>query len=41
MSQFIQDELQTSSEEEPKRQARLRDDGSYDIRPLDPDYFKK
>ena len=41
MNQFIQDDIQTSSEEEPRRQSRSRDDGTYDITALDPDYFKK
>ena len=40
MSQFIQDENQTSSEEEPKRQSRWKDNGLYDAKPLDPAYFK-
>ena len=41
MNQFIQDDIQTSSEEEPRRQSRSRDDGTYGITTLDPDYFKK
>ena len=41
MNQFIQDDIQTSSEEEPRRPSRFEDDGTYDIKPLDPDYFKK
>lgn len=41
MSQIVQDELQSSSEEEPKRQSRWKDNGLYDTKPLDPDYFKK
>ena len=41
MNQFIQDDIQTSSEEEPRRQSRSRDDGTYDITTLDPHYFKK
>ena len=40
MNQFIQDDIQTSSEEEPRRQSRSRDDGTYDITTLHPDYFK-
>ena len=31
MNQFIQDDIQTSSEEEPRRQSRSRDDGTYGI----------
>jgi len=30
----------TSSEEEPTTSWRVRDDGTYDNRPSDPDYFK-
>lgn len=41
MSQLFQDEIQSSSEEEPKRQSRWKNNGTYDIKPLDPDYFKK
>ena len=41
MSQLVQDELQTSSEEQPTKKSRWRDDGTYDNRPLDPDYFKR
>ena len=41
MNQFIQDDIQTSSEEEPRRQSRSRDDGTYDITTLDPHYLKK
>ena len=41
MNQFIQDDIQTSSEEEPRRQSGSRDDGTYGITTLDPDYFKK
>ena len=41
MNHFMQDDIQTSSEEEPSKQSRFRDDGTYDIKPLDPDYFKK
>ena len=55
MSQLVQDEITTSSEEEqaggllnsnyvgvePNRPSRWRDDGTYDKKPLDPNYFKK
>ena len=51
MSQIIQDEIQSSSEEEPKKTSRWNTDGAktsrwntdgtYDNKPLDPDYFKK
>ena len=41
MSQIIQDEIQSSSEEEPKKTSRWNTDGTYDNKPLDPDYFKK
>ena len=41
MSQFVQDELQTSSEEPPTKQSRWKPNGTYDTKPLDPDYFKK
>ena len=41
MSQIVQDEIQSSSEEEPKKTSRWNTDGTYDNKPLDPDYFKK
>ena len=40
MNQFIQDDIQTSSEE-PRRQSRLRDDGTFYTKPFDSHYFKK
>ena len=53
MSQFVQDEIQSSSEEEqvkdffnpngvePNHKSRWKDNGTYANKPLDPDYFKK
>lgn len=38
---MVQDELQTSSEEEPRKHTRWNPNEAYDTKPLDPDYFKK
>ena len=41
MNQFIQDDTHTSSEEDPRRQSRSGDYGTYDTKPLDLDCFQK
>ena len=40
MDQLTQDDIQTSSEE-PRRQSRFRDDGTFYTKPFDPPYSKK